>query len=612
MRKTSSLLLFMLVIASCGNNAQDPVTDWMIISEAEFKNALVFSNVDFIQIAEKKGSKEKHYECSPTVFYEKGEGEKYIIKEADDKYYQCAQKEEKWYRKKTTKEDFHQPLYFADYLFSILVEAEFKYSDVVCDEGNRQYTWQSKAAGKDVISAVFRFKDKKLVYHSITDKTYNEYSYTYQNQTPTIPHIDVNEYQANATNTDHLVLTKNGIGITNLNITDDEDFVFNARALGENYIVPYSLMIKVDGMPLANELCIIDCSGDATRKTATVTIKKEGIIGDIEITGIGISNNNYFYYIPFVLGATVEVSNNNNRSELFGIMPKGDPLILTIKPENLKETGYVRKSDILIEINGTHADIDDDVICYTCSEHSKNVTLTIYTSTANEPTESIIIVMRSHKAKIITSLTWSEISYLSNNGYAKTLFDIGDTKKVILNNGVTNYVRIIGFDHDYCRGEHGGYTAGLTFEFVYLMSPDIYRKNYDSSDYNDWQVRNIDLLSLLPTDLQNVVAEAIKEIYNYDQTEVAIVSYFAKLFPLSMTEVFDSSFYEGKYEGKYYEYYRQGGSHVKYSLDYGLPGEYWLRTPIEDGYHAVTVSSSGGEKARFLEEYCYIAPGFCI
>lgn len=71
----------------------------------------------------------------------------------------------------------------------------------------------------------------------------------------------------------------------------------------------------------------------------------------------------------------------------------------------------------------------------------------------------------------LNAYSWNEIKTISEGGIAPSVFNIGDTKLVTVNNQ-PHEVRIIGFDHDelpVSTNENPQY-AGITFEFANLIS----------------------------------------------------------------------------------------------------------------------------------------------
>lgn len=86
------------------------------------------------------------------------------------------------------------------------------------------------------------------------------------------------------------------------------------------------------------------------------------------------------------------------------------------------------------------------------------------------------------KSKLsLNDCSWEQIKEISKKGEARQSFNIGDVKDVTIN-GITQQVRIIGFNQD---KDKDGNQIGITFEFVNLLSDE---NGYSFATY--WQNTN--------------------------------------------------------------------------------------------------------------------------
>lgn len=241
----------------------------------------------------------------------------------------------------------------------------------------------------------------------------------------------------------------------------------------------------------------------------------------------------------------------------------------------------------------------------------------------------------------IASMSWDEISQISQAGDAANYFDVGDCKAVHLNGTIgtlnldtTLYVFILGFDHNssvegsgitfgcfktaetngkdvalidsnysnrktdgtktfsmnhWGQSNYGGW-AGCDMRYDILGSTDVPPSDYGTKPTNTRTGNNPSesctsnpvantLMAALPTDLRSVLKPITKYTNNKDMTSNATIDYLPLL---SLYEIFGTTLNTNNYEynannQKRYAYYENGGSRDKYK--HSSTGSYVLWWP---------------------------------
>jgi hypothetical protein len=122
--------------------------------------------------------------------------------------------------------------------------------------------------------------------------------------------------------------------------------------------------------------------------------------------------------------------------------------------------------------------------------------------------------------------SWAQIAEISEAGNAASMFNIGDTKPITLNNGFTCTVQIVGFNHDTLTSDSTK-TAGISLLCVGVPNILInHTPSYSGSQSNEfyygWNMFNerTDLEnqmygSLLPTEVTDVIKQVKKKYRRY-------------------------------------------------------------------------------------------------
>ena len=211
----------------------------------------------------------------------------------------------------------------------------------------------------------------------------------------------------------------------------------------------------------------------------------------------------------------------------------------------------------------------------------------------------------------LESSSWDDISFVSENGMASSVFSVGDKKTVAID-GVNYQVQIIGFDHD---TKTSGGKAGITFQLVDCLN-STYQMNSSDTNSGGWTscaMRSstmATLLTKLPSALQNVI-KAVNKLTSAGNQSATINTTSDKLFLLSEVEIFGSTTYSKSGEGSQYAYYKAGNSKVKKVN--GSDSDWWERSPY--GGHSASfcnVNDFGDADNYTASKSIGVAFGFCV
>lgn len=257
-------------------------------------------------------------------------------------------------------------------------------------------------------------------------------------------------------------------------------------------------------------------------------------------------------------------------------------------------------------------------------------------------TSFVAIWGRSFKS--LQEYSWTEISAISESGFAQDYFHVGDTKIINMSDGFNSAmeieVAIMGFDHDDLSSQNK--KAGITFGSVGLFSlPDIDRNHkygfpYDTS--GGWEKFDARLglsecvLTYLPDELQNSIKFVDKKS-SAGGNSSSIITTSDKLWLFSCVEISGGiTTSAGKVvavegEGFQYEYWKSvkdGSSdegRIKNFIRSGNAGTWALRSCTPSTNDVVVVTNKGrlqGDQVttlgdslskNFSEAICF---GFCL
>lgn len=209
----------------------------------------------------------------------------------------------------------------------------------------------------------------------------------------------------------------------------------------------------------------------------------------------------------------------------------------------------------------------------------------------------------------------------------------GDTKGVVLEDGTTAKVRILGFCHDELADGSG--RAGISFEFADV--PMRRGMNDGWTNRGGWHESEMrDLLNsvfwdMLPQDVSSNIVEVEKKTHYTDWDAPRgparhVTGTFDRLWLLSMAEVYGRQSvrtrnvppYAATYdaEGTQYQFYSDHGVSV---VDYefcekdGAGAVWWLRSPYvaEAGWFHLVLSYGIWGYGRPVSDWG-VSPGFCL
>ena len=194
-----------------------------------------------------------------------------------------------------------------------------------------------------------------------------------------------------------------------------------------------------------------------------------------------------------------------------------------------------------------------------------------------------------------------------------TIWNIGDTKDVILTTGETIQLQIAGFNHDTYSD---GVTAPVTLvmkDCLNTMAPmkssDINTGGYPASAMKTWVENNI--YNKLPADLKAIVAPVKKKCYTTYNQASSLSEAKYNVWLLAEAEVFDSVSYTiGNGEGTKYPIFTDNASRVK-KVNSSF-NSWWLRSASSSSStNFVCVFPDGYVNNNFASFSIGVAVGLC-
>jgi len=220
---------------------------------------------------------------------------------------------------------------------------------------------------------------------------------------------------------------------------------------------------------------------------------------------------------------------------------------------------------------------------------------------------------------VLENNTWEQIAEASESGVASTIWQIGDTKDVILDTGEILTFQIYDFDHDNLSNGTG--TAGITFGMRHLMATQkaLYKSN--SISYNDffrgdlhtWLVGAFK--SSLPVDLQSVLKTVLKW-NSTGGTGSTLCEFETDIFLPSEIECTGTNSLSASGEGFQYPVFSAEENRVKkLSNGSGKENHWWTRSRRWDGITVLSTficmngTTVSARQTNLLGGVC---PAFCI
>jgi hypothetical protein len=206
--------------------------------------------------------------------------------------------------------------------------------------------------------------------------------------------------------------------------------------------------------------------------------------------------------------------------------------------------------------------------------------------------------------------SWTEIQRHINAGDYKTRYNLGDTKNILLDNGVSILMEIVAFDADI---KVDGTTAAITWmtKDVAFMKP----MNSNGDNVGGWKTSTLrswlqnDLLNMLPGEIKNTIATVNKTYYIYGTNDMLTCQ--DTLWLPSYREMFGGDDYENS-GPSYTSYFNSVQMRIKtYAMAGALP--WWLRSGGNNNKTSFQpVSSDGYTYNAYSADSLGVVFGFCM
>ncbi len=215
---------------------------------------------------------------------------------------------------------------------------------------------------------------------------------------------------------------------------------------------------------------------------------------------------------------------------------------------------------------------------------------------------------------VLAENSWTRINEASTSGQASSIWNVGDTKDIVVD-GETLTVAIMGFNHDDL--ESGG-KAGITFGLKELMKNLIQLNGHESNaggypDTSVFSFLEVVAREKMPSDLRAVLKNIIKKTSVGSKNNV-IGTEVVKLFLFSEIEVFGSIIFSLAGEGSQYSYFTNTGNRIKRTANgTGTEGRWWERSPVLESFTDFCIVIENGE-AHHAESVSArgVCFGFCV
>lgn len=229
-----------------------------------------------------------------------------------------------------------------------------------------------------------------------------------------------------------------------------------------------------------------------------------------------------------------------------------------------------------------------------------------------------------YKSGNLADDSWENISMIAKSGHAANVYSVGDEKDIELTNGEIITVRIIEIGHINTLGNES--KENITFEMKHCLATTYQAEasvsaGEDNADWKTSQMRTMlrsggAISEMLPDDLKSVIATIDKPT----RISTSMIDVMAEYcFLLSEIEIFGeaiNSFYtkQSYSEGSQYEFYKNGGSRVKYlSNGSGDAVSRWTRsTHLTDYESYCSVDADGEASSNVATDSIGVSFAFCV
>ena len=216
----------------------------------------------------------------------------------------------------------------------------------------------------------------------------------------------------------------------------------------------------------------------------------------------------------------------------------------------------------------------------------------------------------------LEAMKWADIGAVSAAKAHKTIFKIGDEKKISLTGGETITLRIEDFDHDDLVA---GGKAPITFGFKNLMA-DTKRMNASNTNaggYESTEMRSThvpEILAKLPADMRAVMKPVYKKGTTGSQSTNTKTTQ-ETLWPFSLVEVGLNTTTAGyQDEGTTYPLFTDNASRIKYLSDgAGAASNWWTRSPSTSySTYFMCIGTSGSNSSNNATNAYGVCLGLCV
>ena len=215
---------------------------------------------------------------------------------------------------------------------------------------------------------------------------------------------------------------------------------------------------------------------------------------------------------------------------------------------------------------------------------------------------------------ILENNSWETISKVAREGKATTLWNVGDSKKIVCN-GNEMTARIIGFDHDDVvdTASYGREKAGITFEFAENYPTTQYAwSGVNSAVWSNSKLRTEAMVSFLNgmEDVKDYIVP-VKKLCVMSTGNATRVVVEDTLFCLSEFEVFGKISYGRTDEGAQYAFYAAGNSPIKTDAGTTTKRAWWTRS-VYNSSSRVEVTNAGKVDISTFSYKRGVSPAFCV
>lgn len=207
----------------------------------------------------------------------------------------------------------------------------------------------------------------------------------------------------------------------------------------------------------------------------------------------------------------------------------------------------------------------------------------------------------------LENTSWADIQTIAKTGIAADYWNVGDIKSIQFND-MDYCAQIIGFDHDDVADaeSYGRDKAGITFQFGAANdknNPGLYseyRMSNDGINAGGWEESTMrqytmkTMKSYFQADVQDVITQVKKVTGKGGRGNTIVTTCLDDLWLPSVVELTGKVSYSVEGEGTQYQFYKGGGSLIRYPRAGNVAKGYWTRSASPgDAVSYASVQSDG-------------------